>query len=295
MKEKNNGSPSRLDGARRLLTLAAAVLLLLAVFIGSAPLAKKKNVIQTVGGDAAASLRLVPAMLSYYDGSALSALSAREGGDAYREVSGALAAVRGAGGFDSVIFVVQDGEQYLCAADGHVGSGENVYAANSLLSVEKPMKTLLGRIFSGKSDGGVANDLVTGRAGGKAAAVLLPVFGADGALLGVLVAECSVGDAAYHMAGKINLYLLALVLALLGAVLFLLASLLKKLKKAPPEEHEDTDTVIYTPAESAPAQEAPAETAPPAQDDAASPESAAPANGSEEPKKEESPHDGALF
>ncbi len=253
MKEKKSPpSPEKFHGLRRLLTLLTVIFLLLSLLAFAEPTAKKKNVLKAVGGAAEESLQLMPAMLSYYDGDLLTTLAANPGeSGSYRYVSDALGALRTAGGFDSVTFIVKSEKQYLCAADGLLNSGANTYAAGSLLSPSKSVKSLLDKIWSGKSDGGTAADLIAGRAGGSAACVLLPVFGADESLLGVLAAEISVGEADYHMLGPVNLYVLGgvclLIAAVLAGILFLLKKLSAKKPPAPPADTPD-DTTIYTPA-----------------------------------------------
>jgi uncharacterized membrane protein YeaQ/YmgE (transglycosylase-associated protein family) len=267
--EKSSG------GLGNILILVMVIALIFALLAASTPTAKKKNVIATVGGEMISELQLVPSLVSYYDGTLLDTLAQNPADSySYQYVSEVMATLRAAGGFDSVTLLVSSGNQFLCAADGAAGSGESAYSPASLLSLDSAVKTLASRIVSGKSDGGIVSNLITGRTGESVVCTLLPVYGQSGELAGILSAETSVGDARYHLVGGINLYIVALVFAAIAAacaiVLYLMGRFGKKPTPPAPSAPVSGDApAAATPdaASSAPADDPPAKPAPaPAQE-----------------------------
>jgi len=217
---------------RRVLAVLLVMSLLFAALCVAAPSARKKKDIDAVGTVMEQRLALVPAMFSYFEADSLS-IAARNPSEAtaYRELSGALGALRTADSLDAAMLIVRSGEQYVCAGDGLFNSGYNTYGAGSLMSLPKSVTKRLDAIYNDATKGGTVSDIVEGRMGGNAACTLLPVTGTAGDVLAVLAVQSNVGNTKYNMLGKVNLYALFGIFAAIAVVLILLLVFTGKMQK----------------------------------------------------------------
>lgn len=230
----NAAARAKLPAARRVTAVILAVSLIAGMAFLLAPTLRKRAAINSAGDTVMRELTAVPSLLAYYDEVNITSL-AQDPFDvnAYTLVSEALTVVRTSGGYDSAILVVQSGKQYLCIADSLYGSGLNYYAAGSLLSPDKSVKTLLGKIYSGESDGGVAADIVESRMGESSACVLLPIGDGNGDIIAVLAVETGVKGAPFHIAGAVNLYAVGAVFAVIALIAALMLFMFIKLAQKP--------------------------------------------------------------
>ena len=219
-KIENTATPNKLITARKVAALMLAAAIVISAIFLAAPTLRKKSAINEAGSVVITDMRLIPEIIAYYDSKNLATLSADPSNDqAYAFLSDALAKIRKTGGYDSVIFIIKSGKQYLCAADSLVGTGQNIYSPGSLLSPDKAVKNLLTKIYDGKSEGGIASDIVEDRLGQASACVLLPVNDVNGEVIGVLAVETAIKGVPFHIAGIVNLYVVGAVFALIAVLM----------------------------------------------------------------------------
>jgi|GEM_PF-5490923 len=251
----------KLTTLRRVLAVLLVICLLVTLLCFATPVTRKKRDISTAGGALEQTLALIPAMLSYYDGSSLAALAENPSNSiSALRAANTLNALGEAGGFDAAMFVVRRDKQYVCAADSLFETGKNAYSPGSLLSLDKAVARQLDAIYAGSSAGGTVPALVDGREGGNAACVLLPVKSVENELLGVLWVQSSVGDTQYHMLRSLNLYVAGGIFAAVSLVLALLIFGLSKMQGRPPKTPPEAPAGPTGPAD--PGDPAPQEPAP---------------------------------
>lgn len=137
--------------------------------------------------------------MAYYSGSEIAGLAKKPNPSdgSYRAVAELLSQVNIQQGYEKLYLIYRDGDKvprYL--EDGR----------EFPLSAYRPVKSILDKIYTGKSVGSYANDLVTREDQRQVAVACLPLYGSGRTVLAVLVAECDPGDTGYHLVGPVNLY-----------------------------------------------------------------------------------------
>ena len=218
-------TPKKKRGIVFLLRIIAVIAALLAVAGLAIPQLRKSSALGAVGERVLAEMTPFSVAVSYYSGEDLSRLSQKQNPtDAgYRKMAQLFEQIRILQGYDRLYLLCRDGERQLF----YLGDGQPFPIGSY-----KPLKTILDRIYTGKSTGAYAKDLITREDGKKAAASCIPLYGNGRTVLAVLVVEADPGNTNYHLVGPINLHLVGLVSGALLLVCLLLLWLIRKRRLA---------------------------------------------------------------
>ena len=218
-------TPKKKRGIVFLLRIIAVIAALLAVAGLAIPQLRKSSALGAVGERVLAEMTPFSVAVSYYSGEDLSRLSQKQDPtDAgYRKMAQLFEQIRILQGYDRLYLLCRDGERQLF----YLGDGQPFPIGSY-----KPLKTILDRIYTGKSTGAYAKDLITREDGKKAAASCIPLYGNGRTVLAVLVVEADPGNTNYHLVGPINLHLVGLVSGALLLVCLLLLWLIRKRRLA---------------------------------------------------------------
>ena len=208
-------------GFTTLLRITALIAALVTAWSFAIPLLRKNSALGAVGGRALSELTPFSTAVAYYSGSEIAGLAKKPNPSdgSYRAVAELLSQVNIQQGYEKLYLIYRDGDKvprYL--EDGR----------EFPLSAYRPVKSLLDKIYTGKSVGSYANDLVTREDQRQVAVACLPLYGSGRTVLAVLVAECDPGDTGYHLVGPVNLYYVG---GAAGAVLLLCILILWGMRK----------------------------------------------------------------
>ncbi len=202
------------------------------------PTLRKTDAVNKTGNAALDSVRLAATAISYYSGDDIAALSQQPQLDPdFKNIAGLMAQLCSQQGFENMYMVVRTTEkklQYLI--DGSYrdnGKAGTDYHAPADAYPEdngyKGVKSVVEKIYSGKSTGDYSSELVTRMNGKKAVVSCLPIYGSGHTIASVLCVESDPGDTAYHMIGAVNIYYAGLICLALFAVCVILLIARKKI------------------------------------------------------------------
>lgn len=227
------GSTGKRKKAVFFLRIAAAVTALIAIAGLSIPQLRKSSALGAVGGRVIAEMTPFSVAVSYYSGEDLSRLSqSQDPTDAgYRKMAQLLEQIRILQGYDGLYLLCRDANRKPL----YLESGQP-FPIDSY----KPIKSILDKIYTGKSTGAYAKDLITREDGKKAAASCIPLYGNGRTVLAVLVVEADPGNTDYHLVGPVNLHLVGLTAGALCLLCLLLLYVIRKRRLAQAQRQEES-------------------------------------------------------
>ena len=214
------------------LTAAAAIVCFVT------PTVRKTDAVSETGNRALDSMRLAATAISYYSGDNVTTLSAEPKLNAeYKSIAGLMAQLCSQQGFEDMYMVAKTADkklQYIVDGsyrdNGKVGTDYNAPA--DIFPEDngyKSVKSVVEKIYTGKTTGDYASELVTRINAKKAVVSCLPIYGSGHAIAAVLCIESDPGDTAYHMVGAVNIYYVGLICLALTAVCILMLLAQKKI------------------------------------------------------------------
>lgn len=224
-------------GFGTILRLTAVLSAVLALICFAAPSVRKSGALRTAGEATMTEMRAAVTAVSYYSAQQIGALA---GGPAinadYKFLAGLLNQLNTQQNYQkSYLLYRADDKTLRCLVDGsyrdNAEAGTDYFAPDADYPVSgayKPVKTVVDKIYSGKTTGGYTTELVTRQDFKKVSVTCLPVYGASHTVVAVLCIETDPGDTAYHMAGSVNLYYAGLAFSGVFAVCLLLLALHQK-------------------------------------------------------------------
>ena len=223
---------------RTVVKTVAVLTALAAVVCFITPSVRKSDAVSTTGTKALDSMRLAATAISYYSGDDIQALALEPAMNSeYKNIAGLMAQLCSQQGFEDMYLLVRTPEkklQYLVDGsyrdNGKVGTDYNAPADNFPEdNGYKSVKSVVDKIYSGKTTGDHASELVTRINAKKAVVSCLPVYAGGHAIAAVLCIESDPGDTAYHMVGAVNIYYAGLICLAVTAVSILLLMAQKKI------------------------------------------------------------------
>ena len=243
-------------GVGMILKLTAVLSALLALICFATPSVRKSDALRRTGEATMTEMRAAATVISYYSSQQIDGLIARPAVNAdYKFLAGLLSRLNTQQNYvKSYLLYRADGKTLHSLVDGGYrdnAKADDYFAPGSEYPVNgayKPVKAVTDKIYTGKSSGGYATELVTRADFKKVAVTCLPIYGTGHAVTAVLCIEADPGDTAYHMAGAVNLFYVGLGLTAVFAACLLLLTLRKKYlthkqKKLEAEAHRAEEAV----------------------------------------------------
>lgn len=223
-------------GIGMILKLTAALSALLALICFATPSVRKSDALRRTGEATMTEMRAAATVISYYSSQQIDGLIIKPAVNTdYKFLAGLLSQINTQQNYvKSYLLYRADGKALHSLVDGSYrdnAKAGDYFVPGSEYPVNgayKPVKAVTDKIYTGKSSGGYATELVTRADFKKVAVTCLPIYGAGHTVTAVLCIEADPGDTAYHMAGAVNLYYVGLGLAAIFAVCLLLLTLRKK-------------------------------------------------------------------
>lgn len=243
MREMTDVKSKKIGAMLRLIAFIAAVVMVAGF---SLPMFRKSSALGAVGRRAVAEMTPFSAAVAYYSGGEIARLSQKPKEDdaSYRSIAGLLSQINIQQGYEQLYLVYRDQNKSL----RYLESG-----GEFPLSAYKPLKGMIDRIYTGKSIGEYATDLVVREDGKSVAISCLPIYGGGRTVLAVLVAEADPGNIGYHLVGPVNLYYLGGGAAAVLALCLLLLYLGRKLRLS--RQQRDADAAKAREAAAVPSEE----------------------------------------
>ncbi len=212
MKEMTDTKTKKIGAMLRLIAMIAALIMISSL---SLPLFRKNSALSAVGERTLAEMTPFSTAVAYYSGREIARVAQKPRADdsGYQTVAALLSQVTIQQGYERLYLLYRDQNK----APHYLENGNEFP-----VSVYKPVKSMIDKIYTGKSVGAYANDLILREDGRKVAVSCLPIYGSGRTVLAVLVAESDPGNTGYHLVGPVNLYYVG---GVAGAV-FLLCVLL---------------------------------------------------------------------
>lgn len=224
-------------GFGTILKLTAVLSAVLALICFAAPTVRKGGALRTAGETTMTEMRAAVTVVSYYSAQQIDMLAGEPTINAnYKFLAGLLSQLNTQQNYQKSYLLYRTEDKMLrCLVDGsyrdNAEAGADYFAPGADYPVSgayKPVKTVVDKIYSGKTTGGYTTELVTRQDLKKVAVTCLPVYGTSHAVVAVLCIETDPGDTAYHMAGSVNLYYAGLTFAAVFAICLLLLTLRQK-------------------------------------------------------------------
>ena len=223
---------------RTTVKLIAVLTAIAAIACFVTPTVRKTDAVSRTGEDTLDSMRLAATAISYYSGDDVMALSQEPALDArFKNIAGLMAQLCSQQGFEDMYMVARTADkklQYIVDASyrDNGKAGTDYHAPADSFAEDngyKSVKSVVEKIYTGKTTGGYSSELVTRMNAKKAVVTCLPVYGSGHAVAAVLCIESDPGDTAYHMVGAVNIYYAGLICLALTAVCVLLLMAQKKI------------------------------------------------------------------
>lgn len=224
-------------GFGTILKLTAVLSAVLALICLAAPSVRKGGALRTAGETTMEEMRAAVTVISYYSAQQMDTLAGDPTIDAnYKFLAGLLSQLNTQQNYQKSYLLYRSEDKKLrCLVDGsyrdNAEAGADYFAPGAdypLSGAYKPVKTVVDKIYSGKTTGGYTTELVTRPDFKKVVVTCLPVYGTSHAVAAVLCIETDPGDTAYHMAGSVNLYYAGLTFLAVFAICLLLLTLRQK-------------------------------------------------------------------